>query len=61
MEFLNPAAFYLLGTIPIVVALHFLKLRRRVYRVSSILLWRAAAEDRQANVPLQRLQHILLP
>ncbi len=61
MEFLNPAAFYLLGTIPIVVALHFLKLRRRVYLVSSILLWRAAAEDRQANVPFQRLRHILLP
>ena len=61
MEFLNPAAFYLLGTIPIVVGLHFLKLRRRVYLVSSILLWRAAAEDRQANVPFQRLQHILLP
>ena len=61
MEFLNPAAFYLLGTMPIVVALHFLKLRRRVYLVSSILLWRATAEDRQANVPFQRLRHILLP
>ena len=61
MEFLNPAAFYLLGTIPIVVGIHFLKRRRRVYLVSSMLLWRAAAEDRQANVPFQRLQHILLP
>ena len=61
MEFLNPAAFYLLGTMPIVVALHFLKLRRRVYLVSSILLWRATAEDRQANVPFQRIRHILLP
>ena len=61
MQFLNPAAFYLLGTIPIVVALHFLKLRRRAYLVPSLMLWRAAAEDRQANVPFQRLRHILLP
>ncbi len=61
MEFLNPAAFYLLGTIPIVVALHFLKLRRRAYRVPSLMLWHTIAEDRQANVPFQRLRHILLP
>ena len=27
MQFLNPAAFYLLGVIPIVVLLHFLRLR----------------------------------
>lgn len=61
MAFLNPAAFYLLGTIPIVIALHFLKLRRQRYVLPSILLWRSGAEDQKANVPFQRLRNLLLP
>ncbi|MDE0019188.1 MAG: BatA domain-containing protein [Candidatus Poribacteria bacterium] len=60
MQFLNPAAFYLLGFIPIVVALHFLKLRRHTHRVPSIMLWRSTDEDRRANVPFQRLRNLLL-
>ena len=61
MQFLNPAAFYLLGVIPIVVALHFLKLRRHTHRVPSIMLWLSTDEDRRANVPFQRLRNLLLP
>ena len=61
MAFLNPVAFYLLGTIPIVFALHFLKLRRQRYVVPSILLWRTSTEDQKANVPFQRLRNLLLP
>ena len=61
MAFLNPAAFYLLGIIPVVIALHFLKLRRQRYVVPSMMLWRASAEDQKANVPFQRLRNILLP
>ena len=61
MSFLNPAAFYLIGTIPIVIALHFLRLRRQSYVVPSILLWRANPEDQKANVPFQRLRNWLLP
>ena len=61
MLFLNPAAFYLLGVIPIVVALHFLKLRRHTYRVPSIMLWLSTDEDQRANVPFQRLRNLLLP
>ena len=61
MQFLNPAAFYLLGLIPIVVALHFLKLRRHTHLVPSIMLWLSTAEDRRANVPFQRLRNLLLP
>ena len=61
MQFLNPAAFYLLGIIPIVVALHFLKLRRHTHRVPSIMLWHSTDEDRRANVPFQRLRNLLLP
>lgn len=61
MQFLNPAAFYLLGIIPIVVALHFLKLRRHPHLVPSIMLWLSTDEDRRANVPFQRLRNLLLP
>ena len=61
MAFLNPAAFYLLGVIPIVIVMHFLKLRRKRFVVSSIMLWRESAEDQKANVPFQRLRNILLP
>ena len=61
MQFLNPAAFYLLGVIPIVVALHFLNLRRHPRLVPSIMFWRSTAEDRRANVPFQRLRNLLLP
>lgn len=61
MAFLNPIAFYLFGAIPIVIALHFLKLRRKRYVVSSIMLWRENAEDQKANVPFQRLRNLLLP
>ena len=60
MQFLNPAAFYLLGVIPIVAALHFLKLRRHSYLVPSIMLWLPTAEDRKANVPFQRLRNLPL-
>ena len=60
MAFLNPAAFYLIGTMPIVIALHFLKLRRQRYVVPSMMLWRASAEDQKANIPFQRLQNLLL-
>ena len=61
MQFLNPTAFYLLGVIPIVVLLHFLKLRRYSYLVPSIMHWLSTAEDRRANVPFQRLRNLLLP
>ena len=61
MQFLNPAAFYLLGVIPIVVLLHFLKLRRYTYLVPSIMHWLSTDEDQRANVPFQRLRNLLLP
>ena len=61
MQFLNPAAFYLLGVIPIVIALHFLRLRRHTRLVPSIMFWLSTDEDRRANVPFQRLRNLLLP
>ena len=60
MHFLNPSAFYLLAFIPIVVLLHFLKLRRQRHIVPSVMLWLKAIEDMKANVPFQRLRNSLL-
>ncbi len=60
MHFLNPSAFYLLAFIPVVVLLHFLKLRRQRHIVPSVMLWLEAIEDMKANVPFQRLRNSLL-
>lgn len=60
MHFLNPSAFYFLAFIPIVVLLHFLKLRRQRHVVPSVMLWLEAIEDMKANVPFQRLRNSLL-
>ena len=60
MHFLNPSAFYLLAFIPVVVLLHFLKLRRQRHVVPSVTLWLEAIEDMKANVPFQRLRNSLL-
>ena len=60
MHFLKPSAFYLLAFIPVVVLLHFLKLRRQRHVVPSVTLWLEAIEDMKANVPFQRLRNSLL-
>ena len=60
MQFLNPSAFYLIALIPIVVLMHFLKLRRQRHIVPSVMLWLGAIEDMKANVPFQRLRNSLL-
>ncbi len=60
MSFLMPAAFVLLGLIPVVVLFYLLKLRRRDHIVSSTMFWHKAVEDLHANAPFQRLRKNLL-
>lgn len=62
MHFLNPAAIAIAAglTIPPLIALYFLKLKRTVRLVPSTLLWKRAVEDLQVNSPFQRLRNSLL-
>src|ERR1700730_11869356 len=56
MSFLAPAAAILALTIPAIVALYFLKIRRPTRIVPALHLWPNEIRDRQANVPWQRLR-----
>ena len=59
MNLLNaPALLYLL-TIPPVVLLYFLRLRRKDRVVPSTLLWESSTADLQANSPFQKLRNNL--
>lgn len=55
LTFLDPTAGIVAGAIGggAIVALYFLRLRRRPVRVSSTLLWERATQDIQVNVPLR--------
>src|SRR5713101_1017459 len=56
MSFLAPAATILGLTLPAIVALYFLKIRRPTRIVPALHLWPNQIRDRQANVPWQRLR-----
>ncbi len=62
MSFLSPGAIAIAAglTVPPLVVLYFLKLKRTVRMVPSTLLWRRAVEDLQVNSPFQRLRSSLL-
>ncbi|MFQ5591288.1 MAG: VWA domain-containing protein [Phycisphaerae bacterium] len=62
MNFLSPTAIAIAAglTIPPLIALYFLKLKRAVRLVPSTLLWHRAVEDLQVNAPFQRLRRSLL-
>jgi Ca-activated chloride channel homolog len=56
MSFLVPAAGFLALTLPAIVALYFLRIRRPTRVVPALHLWPDQIRDRQANVPWQRLR-----
>ena len=56
MTLLAPAAAILGLTLPVIVALYFLKIRRPTRIVPALHLWPTQIRDRQANVPWQRLR-----
>ncbi len=62
MSFLSPWTALLAAgiTVPLLVSLYFLKLRRRQMTVPTTLLWRKAIQDLQVNAPFQKLRRNLL-
>jgi hypothetical protein len=60
MTFLLPLAGLALLSVPAIVLLYFLKVRRPEVRVSTLMFWRPFVADRQANAPWQRLRPSLL-
>jgi hypothetical protein len=55
MTVLVPAAGFLALTLPVILALYILRIRRPTRVVPALHLWPNTVRDRQANVPWQRL------
>ena len=60
MSFTNPMMLLWLGVAAPIVALYFLKLRRRKLQVSSTWLWSRSIQDLQVNAPFQKIRRSLL-
>jgi hypothetical protein len=62
MEWLTPmiAVYTALVSVPLLLLLYFLKLKRREHVVSSTLLWKRAVQDLQVNAPFQRIRNNIL-
>ncbi|MHC4154196.1 MAG: vWA domain-containing protein [Planctomycetota bacterium] len=62
MEWLTPltALYTAAATVPLLLLLYFLKLKRREQVVSCTLLWKRAVQDLQVNAPFQRIRRNIL-
>ncbi|MDP7005435.1 MAG: VWA domain-containing protein [Phycisphaerales bacterium] len=62
MTWVTPSVGLIFGaiTLPLLLLLYFLRLRRKSLRVSSTMLWESAVEDLHANTPFQRLRPSML-
>jgi hypothetical protein len=62
MQWLTPitAVYAAIVSLPLLLLLYFLKLKRREQLVSSTLLWKRAVQDLQVNAPFQRLRRNIL-
>jgi len=62
MEWLTPltALYAAAVSVPLLLLLYFLKLKRREQVVSSTLLWKRAVQDLQVNAPFQKLRRNIL-
>jgi hypothetical protein len=62
MQWLTPVtALYAAAiTVPLLLLLYFLKLKRREQFVSSTFLWKRAVQDLQVNAPFQRIRRNIL-
>ena len=58
MSFLAPWAVWFLAGVPVIVALYFLRLKRRAITVSSHLFWQRAVNQTSRNSFFQRLRHL---
>ncbi len=59
MTFLSPWAVWALAGLPVVVALYFLRLRRRAIKVSTHMFWQRAANQTSRFAFFHRLRHLL--
>lgn len=60
ISLLAPLGALALLSVPAIVLLYFLKVRRPELKVATLMLWRPHVIDRQANAPWQRLRLSLL-
>ncbi|MBI3928314.1 MAG: BatA domain-containing protein [Armatimonadetes bacterium] len=60
MSLLEPAALAWLGLVPVLLALYFMKLRRREAPIPAVFLWKRAAREARVDSFFQRLRVNLL-
>lgn len=62
MDWLSPTTGLIAAAVavPALLALYFLRLKRREVLISSTLLWKRAVQDLQVNAPFQRLRRNIL-